>query len=174
MKKLLSVLVALTFALSLATVVVAADKPASAPAAAPAKAAESAVPAKAAEPAVPAKAAEPMKAEHAIKAEAKKAKSHQITGIVEAVDDAAGTLTVKGSKGSASLKAGEKVNLAKIHVGDKVLVNYTGDTASSIKKVSGKKATTKQMVKKEAHPKMAEPAKKEMAPAVTQAPAEKK
>jgi hypothetical protein len=155
MKKLFSVLVALTFVLSLAAVAVAADKPASA-----APAAE------------PAKAAVPAKPEPAKKMEGKKEKSHQITGIVEAVDDAAGTLTVKGKKGSANLKAGEKVTLAKIKVGDKVLVNYSGDTASSVKKVAEKKATPRKTAKK-SQPKMAEPAKKEMAPAETAPPAGK-
>jgi hypothetical protein len=145
MKKLFSVLVALTFVLSLAAVAVAADKPASA-----APAAE------------PAKAAVPAKPEPAKKMEAKKEKSHQITGIVEAVDDAAGTLTVKG----------KKVTLAKIKVGDKVLVNYSGDTASSVKKVAEKKATPRKTAKK-SQPKMAEPAKKEMAPAETAPPAGK-
>jgi len=117
MQKPLSVLMAFAFALSLATVALAETK------------------------------AEPMKAAPAMKTEAKKAKSHQITGIVEAVDDAAGTLTVKGKKASVSLKAGDEVKLAKIRVGDKVLVKYTGDTASSVKKVSGKKAEPKKTAK---------------------------
>lgn len=142
MKKLFFVLVVLTFALSLAAVAVAADKPASVPAAAPAK--------------------------------AKKAKSHQITGIVEAVDDAAGTLIVKGKRKSVSLKASEKVKLDGIAAGDKVLVMYSGDTASSVKKVAAKKAAPKKTAMKKADPKMAEPAKKEMAPAApAAAPAEK-
>ncbi|MGB3398718.1 MAG: hypothetical protein WBA34_00945 [Candidatus Deferrimicrobiaceae bacterium] len=146
MKKLVSVLVALMFALSLAAVAVAADKPASAPAAAPAK-----------------------------KAEAKKApKAHQITGMVEAVDAAAGTLTVKGKKESVSLKAGEKVKLDGIAAGEKVLVTYSGDTASSVKKVAATKAAPKKAAKKEAPAKMVEPMKKEIAPAATTAPAEKK
>ena len=133
MKKLLSLLMTLSFALSLATATLAETK------------------------AAPVKPVEPMK-----QAEAKKEKSHQITGIVEAVDDAAGTLTVKGKKESVRLKVSDEVNLEKIQVGDKVLANYTGDTASSVKKISGKKAEPKET---------AEPAKKDIAPA---APAEKK
>jgi hypothetical protein len=135
MKKVVYVLMALAFALSIGSIALAGSK-----------------------------------AETAKKAEAGKTRSHQLTGIVEAVDDAAGTLTVKGKKGSASLKAGEKVSLANIKVGDKVLVNYTGDTASSVKKVSGKKATPKQAMKTEAHPKRADPVKKEMTPEATAAP----
>lgn len=110
MKKRFSVLVALTLALALAAVALAETK------------------------AAPAKPVEPAK-----KAEAKKERSHQITGIVEAVDDAAGTLTVRGKKESVSVKVKDEVSLEKIQVGDKVLVNYTRDTASSVKKVSGKK-----------------------------------
>jgi Cu/Ag efflux protein CusF len=110
MKKLFTVLVALTFALGLAAVSLAETK------------------------AAPSKPTEPVE-----KVEAKKEKSHQITGIVEAVDDAAGTLTVKGNKESIGLKVKDEVSLEKIHLGDKVLVNYTGDTASSVKKVAGKK-----------------------------------
>lgn len=124
-RKLLSVLVALTFVLSLGTVTMAQSK---------------------AEPAKPAEAAKP--AEPARKAETKKDKSHQLTGIVEAVDDAAGTLTVKGKKMSVSLKAGDKVDLSKIEVGEKVLVQYRGDTAYSLKKVTARKASTGKTAKK--------------------------
>jgi hypothetical protein len=137
MKEVLSVLVALTFVLSLAAVAPAETK------ARPAKTAE------------PAKAAQPAK-----QAEAKKEKSHQLTGIVEAVDHDAGTLTVKGKKESVSLKVTDPVNLERIRVGDKVFVNYTGDTASSVRKVTEQKAAPG----KEDPPKPAEPAGKEMAP----------
>jgi len=95
-----------------------------------------------------------MKAEPA-KVEAKKAKSHQITGIVEAVDTAAGTLTVKGKKQSVSLKASDEVKLAKIHVGEKVLVHYRGDTAYSLKKVSARKTAKKEMTPASSAPKPA-------------------
>lgn len=145
MRKLVAVFMAFAFVLSLAAVAAAEEKKAE-----PMKAPSSA----------PAKAADPAK-----KAEAKKApKAHQLTGTVEAVDAAAGTLTVKGKKDSVSLKAGEKVALDKIAVGDKVLVKYSGDTASSVKKVPAKKKTTKKAMQKAA------PA----APATPAAPAEKK
>lgn len=125
MQKPLSVLMAFAFALSLATVALAETK------------------------------AEPMKAAPAMKTEAKKAKSHQITGIVEAVDTAAGTLTVKGKKQSVSLKASDEVKLAKIHVGEKVLVHYRGDTAYSLKKVSARKTAKKEMTPASSAPKPA-------------------
>ncbi len=130
MKKRFPVLVALTLALVLAAVALAETK------------------------AAPAKPVEPAK-----KAEAKKERSHQITGIVEAVDGAAGTLTVKGKKESVSVKVKDEGSLDKIQVGDKVLVNYTGDTASSVKKVSGKKAQPNETANKEAPAKTAAPAK---------------
>jgi hypothetical protein len=67
----------------------------------------------------------------------------RLTGTVEAVDAAAGTLAVKGKKDSLSLMAGEKVDLGKIAVGDKVLVKYSGDTAWSVRKVAAKKTAKK-------------------------------
>ena len=137
MKKLLSVIVAVAFALSLAAVVVAAEKPAAAPAAAPAK-------------------AEPAKAEPVKKAA--KVRSHRVTGTIESLDAAAGTFSVKGKKGLVDLKAGEKVKLADFAVGDKVLVKYSEGSASSVKKVTEKKKATPK-AKTEAAP------KKEMAPA---------
>ena len=139
MKKLLSLIVAVAFALSFAAVVVAAEKPAAAPAAAPAK-------------------AEPAKAEPAKKAA--KPKSKQVTGTIESLDAAAGTFSVKGKKETVSLKAGEKVKLADFAVGNKVLVSYSEGTASSVKKVAEKKAAPK-AEKKEAAP----APKKEAAPA---------
>jgi len=137
MKKLLSVIVAVAFALSLAAVVVAAEKPAAAPAAAPAK-------------------AEPAKAEPVKKAA--KVRSHRVTGTIESLDAAAGTFSVKGKKGLVDLKAGEKVKLADFAVGDKVLVKYSEGSASSVKKVTEKKKAAPK-AKTEAAP------KKEMAPA---------
>jgi hypothetical protein len=148
MKRLFFVVVALAFAVSLPT------KASAAKMAGPAKSVEQARAEAPGGSAGPGKQAEPAKKAVA----GKRTKRRQITGVVKEIDESAGTLTVKGRKGSVSLKAGEKGTLAKIQVGDKVLVKYTGDTASSIKKVSGKTATTKQMVKKEAPPKMAEPA----------------
>jgi len=129
MNRLVSVFAAFALVLSLAAVAAAEEKKAE-----PMKAPEAAAPAKAAEPAPAAKA--PAK-----KMAAKKSpKAHRLTGTVEAVDPSAGTLSVKGKKGSVALKAGEKVNLDRIAVGDKVLVLYSGDTATSVKMVPAKKA----------------------------------
>ena len=132
MKKLLSLIVAVAFALSFAAVVVAAEKPAAAPAAAPAKA-------------EPAKKAEPEK-------KTAKAKSKQVTGTIESLDAAAGTFSVKGKKETVSLKAGEKVKLADFAVGEKVLVKYADGSASSVKKVAEKKKAAPKAEKKEAAP----------------------
>ncbi len=139
MKKLLSVIVAAAFALSLAAVVVAAEKPAPAPAGAPAKA-------------EPAKKADPAK-------KATKGKARRIAGTIESLDAAAGTFSVKGKKGTVDLKAGEKVKLGDFAVGDKVLVKYSEGTASSVKKVTEKKKAAHKAMKKEAAP------MKEQAPA---------
>jgi len=135
MKRRVSVFAAFALVLSLAAVAAAEVKKAE--------------PMKAPEAAAPAKAAEPAQATPATKAPAKKMaakkppKSHRLTGTVEAVDSAAGTLSVKGKKGSVALKAGEKVNLDRIAVGDKVLVLYSGDTTASVKMVPAKKAARK-------------------------------
>lgn len=146
MRQLLSVLVALSFALSLSTAALAETKAEPAVPAGPAKPAEpmKGVPAEKAEPA---KKAEPGK-----KAQTRKAKSRQITGVVGAVDDASGTLTVKGRKTSISLKVGDEVKLSKIHVGDKVLVQYRGDTAYSVKKVTTKRAASGKTAKQKTAP----------------------
>jgi len=95
------------------------------------------------------------------KAVPKKAlKTHQLTGTVEAVDAAAGTLTVRGKQDSVSLKASGKVTLDKIVVGDKVLVRYSGHTASSVKKIPAAKKMAKKEMKKAAHAAPAAPAEK--------------
>ena len=78
-----------------------------------------------------------------------KAKSQQVTGTVEAIDAAAGTLTVKGKKGNVDLKAGEKVKLDSFKVGDKVVVKYADGTASSVKAVKAVKAAKKAAAKAE-------------------------
>lgn len=70
-------------------------------------------------------------------------RAKRLTGTVEAVDAAAGTLAVKGKKDSVSLRAGDKVELEGIAVGDKVLVKYSGETASSVRKVAAKKRAKK-------------------------------
>jgi Cu/Ag efflux protein CusF len=74
------------------------------------------------------------------KAEKTAAKAQQVSGTIEAVDAAAGTLTVKGRKGNVDLKAGEKVKLGDVKVGDKVVVKYADGTASSVKVVKAPKA----------------------------------
>ena len=149
MKKIFTVVMAVAFAFSVAGFAVAAEK-AAAPAAAPA----------AAKPAPAAEKAAPM-------AEKKttKPKAQQVTGTVEAVDAAAGTFTVKGKKGNVDLKAGEKVKLADVKVGDKVVVKYADGTASSVKAPKAPKA-------KKAEPKVdAKPmAEKKTAPAAAPAP----
>ena len=71
----------------------------------------------------------------------KGAKRRQITGVVKAIDENAGTLTVEGRKGSVSLKATEKVNLEGIVVGDRVLTKYSGGTASSVRKIAAGKTS---------------------------------
>jgi len=115
MKKRFSAFVALAFSLSLATMALAGAK------ADPAKHAG--------------QAHGPAHAEAAGNAR----KVHQITGTVVDIDESAGTLTVQGRKGTVSLKAGGKGSLAGIHAGDRVLVKYANDTASSVKKVPAKK-----------------------------------
>lgn len=117
MKKIFTVLMAVAFAFSVAGFAVAAEKSA-------APAAE--------------KAPAPEKAP--VEKKAVKAKAHLVTGTVEAVDAAAGTITVKGKKGSVDLKAGEKVKLGDFKAGDKVVVKYADGTASSVKAVKAPKA----------------------------------
>lgn len=151
MRKLLAVFVAALFALSVAGLALAAEEKKAAPAA----------PAKAAEPAKPA-----AEKKEAPKAE-KKAKPKFVTGTIEALDAAAGTLTVKGKKESVSLKAGEKVKLEGFKVGDKVTVKYSGDTALSVMKPKAKKGAAAKPAGEE---KKAEPA----TPAAPAKPAEKK
>lgn len=130
MKQLFSVGMAVVFAVSLATV---------------ASAGSTAVPVKSekqAQAAVSGKSARAdSTAEPAGKAvTGKGAKRRQITGIVKAIDENAGTLTVKGRNGSVSLKAAETVNLEGIVVGDRVLTKYSGGTASSVRKIAAGKA----------------------------------
>ncbi len=126
MKKLVALFVAVAFAMSLAAVAIAADEKA---APAPAK-----------------KEAAPMKKEGGEPKEAaKKARPKVVTGIIDAIDAAKGTLTVMGRKGPVSLKAGEKVKLDEFKQGDKVLVTYTGDTATKVVKAK----TVKREPKKE-------------------------
>jgi hypothetical protein len=119
MKKIFTVVMAVAFAFSVAGFALAADNTA------PAK--KEAAPAAA--PMAEKKAAKP--------------KAQKVTGTIEALDAAAGTLTVKGKKGNVDLKAGEKVKLGDFKVGDKIVVNYADGTASSVKAVKAKKAAPK-------------------------------
>jgi uncharacterized protein YxeA len=89
----------------------------------------------------------------------KAAKGQKVTGTIEALDAAAGTLTVKGKKGNVDLKAGEEVKLGDFNVGDKVIVKYADGTASSVKGVKAAKAAKKAKKAEKAAPKVdAEPA----------------
>lgn len=137
MKRSFALCAAAAFALSLAVTAVAAEpKKAVAP---PAKAAE------------PAKMVEPAKKEAV-----KKAKSKVVTGTIETVDAAAGTLSVKGKKETLQLKAGEKVKLDEFKVGDKVTATYSEGVVSKI--VAARKAAPKEEMKKEGAEKKAAPA----------------
>lgn len=131
MKELFSVGMAMVFAVSLATVASAGSM------AGPVKSAEQAQVAGSAKSAGPETKAEPVRKAVA----GKRAKRRQITGIVKAIDQNAGTLTVKGRKGSVILKVAEKVNLEGIMVGDRVLTKYSGGTASSVRKIAAGKAS---------------------------------
>lgn len=82
----------------------------------------------------------PRKAATGTAVSGKSSKSHQLTGTVREVDAAAGTLTVQGRRRSVRLKAGEKVPLDRISAGDRVLVKYSGDIVSSVRKVPEKAA----------------------------------
>ncbi|MCL5885145.1 MAG: hypothetical protein M1377_07395 [Deltaproteobacteria bacterium] len=150
MKKIFAVVMAVAFVFSVAGFAVAAQHEKAAPAkaekAAPAMAEKAAPAAKKAAPAAK-KAAKP--------------KAHQVTGTIEALDAAAGTFTVKGKKGNVDLKAGEKVKLGGFKVGEKVVVKYADDTASSVKAVKAPKAkkAKKAEPKAEAKP-AAKPAEK--------------
>ena len=126
MKKLFLTFVAMTFALSLAAVAQAEPK---------AKSTGKSIESASARTAESTKSAVSAKKKGARKGE----KSHQVTGIVTAIDAEAGTLTVQGRKGTVDLKAGAKVKLGAVKEGDKVRVKYAGDTASSVKRVTAKK-----------------------------------
>ena len=131
MKKLFSVGMAMVFAVSLATVALAGSM------AGPVKSEEQAQVAVSGKSARPGTTADPER-----KAVTEKgAKRRQITGVVKAIDENAGTLTVEGRKGSVSLKATEKVNLEGIVVGDRVLTKYSGGTASSVRKIAAGKTS---------------------------------
>lgn len=113
MKKFLAFLIAGLFALSVAGVVVAEETKATA-----APAAKEAAAAKA----------------------GKTAKSRVLTGSVEAVDAAAGTITVKGRKQAVTLKAAEGVKLEDVNTGDKVTVTFKGESLSKVVRAKSGKA----------------------------------
>jgi multidrug resistance efflux pump len=73
--------------------------------------------------------------------EGKKSRPKFITGTVEAVDAAKGTFSIKGKKETVYLKAGEKVKLDDLKIGDKVTVTHSDGIASKV--VAGKKADLK-------------------------------
>jgi len=137
MKKVIVSVVALLFVLSVTGLSFATEEKKAAPEAAPA-----AAPAKAEE-----KKAEPAKKE--------KAKVHQITGDVTAVDATAKTVTIKGKDKDVTLGASGIKDLT-VKVGDKVTARYTEKEGKMVaKSIKAAKAKPK---KEEAKP--AEPAKK--------------
>ena len=107
MKKLFSMFLAVTFALSTVGVVFAADNAAKAAAPAAAPAAKK-------------------KASPAGGKKASKAKSQLVAGTLVELDAAAGTFTLMVKRRDVSLKAGKEVKLAGFKVGDKVTVKYSG------------------------------------------------
>jgi hypothetical protein len=159
MKKILTVAMAVAFAISVAGFAVAADN-----AVKPMKAAE-----KSATSAEKSAASAEKSAASAEKsaAKAKKAANQKVSGTIEAIDVAAGTFTVKGKKGNVDLKAGENVKLDSFKVGDKVYVKYVDGTASSVKGVKATGRGAKKATKKAAD-------KVEDAVKPAPAPAEKK
>ena len=141
MNKFFKMFLAVSFALSMVGVAVAADN-----AVKPMKAAEKS--AASAEKS----AASAEKSATAAKKSAKVTTSQLITGTVEAVDAAAGTFTLKARKGNVDLKAGEKVKLGDVKAGDKVVVKYADGTASSLKAVKAAKAAKSAAEAKKAVP----------------------
>jgi hypothetical protein len=158
MKKFLTVLMSVAFVFAIAGFALATSHEKAAPAAekAAASAEKSAVSAEKSAVSAEKSATEAKRA-------AKKAASRLATGTIEAVDAAAGTLTVKGKMGNVDLKAGEKVKLGDFKVGDKVVVKYADGTASSLKAVKAAKSAKSAAEAKKAAP----------APAPATAPAKK-
>ncbi|MCX8034243.1 MAG: hypothetical protein N3A00_02860 [Thermodesulfovibrio sp.] len=154
MKKILAVVIALVFALTV-SVAFAQQQPA-------------------AKPAEPAKKAEPAKpAEPAKKAEKPaKEKVKSITGEVTAIDTVGKAITVKSKKQELTIGVTDE-QIKGIKAGDKVVVKYIEKegklVAKSVKKAAAK-AEKKGEVKKEAKP-AEKPAEKKAEPAK---PAEKK
>lgn len=71
-----------------------------------------------------------------VKKAAPKPRAKLFTGTIEDLDEAAGTLTLKGPKGEMRFQTREKVKeqLGELEIGDKVIVKHDGKTALSIVK----------------------------------------
>ncbi len=80
----------------------------------------------------PAKRADAGTAEKAVP----KPRAKLFTGTIEDLDEAAGTLTLKGPKGEMRFQARDKVKdrLDDLEIGDKVIVKHINETALSIVK----------------------------------------
>ena len=65
-----------------------------------------------------------------------KPRAKLFTGTIEDLDEAAGTLTLKGPKGEMRFRARDKVKdrLDDLEIGDKVIVKHINETALSIVK----------------------------------------
>ncbi|OGW60942.1 MAG: hypothetical protein A2V83_00190 [Nitrospirae bacterium RBG_16_64_22] len=121
---------------------------------------------------------EPAKAE---KKAAKKAKAHQVTGSVKAVDAKANTLTVvkkvKKEEKEVVLSCTDKTKfkgvkgLADVKAGDKVTAKYSEKDGKNVASSVDVKAAPAKKEEKKAEKKEAAPAKKEAAPAPAPAPA---
>ena len=74
---------------------------------------------------------------------APKAGAKLFTGTIEALDAAAGTLTLKGPKGTMDFKADKsaKKHLDGMKIGDKVIVKHTGEMALSVVKPGANNTT---------------------------------
>lgn len=133
MKRLLSVFFALTCSLALATGVPAERGP------------DRAKPEDPSNPASVRASGHAGAAASAGREDARKGKLRRVTGTVEAVDAAAGTLTVKGRRGRVTLNARDGSQLVGLKAGDRVLVKYSGKTANRVDKVNlaGMKGTTR-------------------------------
>ena len=80
----------------------------------------------------PAKRADAVTAKKAVP----KPRAKLFTGTIEDLDEAAGTLTLKGPKGQMRFQAHDKVKerLDDLEIGDKVIVKHLDETALSIVK----------------------------------------
>jgi len=136
MKKLLVLLIALVFALSLTGLAFAQVK-----AEKPAKPAEAAKPAEPAKPAEVAKPAEPAKPAEVKKEAPPKPVVYRMGGQVTMVDAAAKKVTIaqnavkQQKKVTLGVSKAAAKDLAGINVGDVVNVMVTGKTVTSIKKI---------------------------------------